>query len=119
MANFYQGQEIKFKLDIVADGFSMDNDPFDVQVTSGRARTSVSGSKTIAYDSGNDKTAKQGSEEVCITKSGNDWWVVAKTDTLAIGSIRAIITAHITDTSAYDGVRNDISVNQLGTLEKP
>ena len=117
MANFYQGQEIKFKLDIVADGFSMDNDPFDVQVTSGR--TSVSGSKTIAYDSGNENTAKQGSEEVCITKSDEDWWVVAKTDTLATGSMRVIITAHITDTSAYDGVRNDISVNQLGTLAKP
>lgn len=108
---------MKFKLDITADGFSMDNDPFDVQVTSGR--TSVSGSKAIAYDSENDQTAKQGSEEVCITKSGEDWWVVVKTDTLAIGSMRVIITAHVTDTSAYDGVRNDISVNQLGTLVKP
>jgi hypothetical protein len=117
MANFYQGQEVKFKLDITADGFSMDNDPFDVQVTSGR--TSVSGSKAIAYDSENDQTAKQGSAEVCITKSGEDWWVVVKTDTLAIGSMRVIITAHVTDTSAYDGVRNDISVNQLGTLVKP
>lgn len=117
MANYYQGQEVKFKLDIVADGFSMDNDPFDVTVVSGR--TSVSGSKTVAFVSSDASTAKQGSEEVCITKSGEDWWVVVKTDTLAKGEMRAITTAHITDTSAWDGVRNDISVNTLGPLLIP
>ena len=43
MANYYRGAEIKFKLELEAEGFDMDRDDFKIDVVSGN--TKVSGDK--------------------------------------------------------------------------
>ncbi len=117
MATFYQGTEIKFKAEITADGFSMDTDPFDITVAS--QRYSVTGSKTLAVTGENDPNAKQGGEEVSIVRETDGWFVTVATENFPKGDLRVIATAHITDPSAYDGVRNEIAVAPLGSLNIP
>lgn len=110
MANFYKGTEIKFAFEITAEGFNMDTDDFDIEVAS--PRNSVMGSKTGSSTSG-------GSEDLSIKKESGTWYAIAKTEGLSKGDLRAIATAHIPDTSAYDGVRNEVAVASLGTLLLP
>ena len=111
MATFYKGTEIKFVVELAAEGFSMDDDDFDIEVAS--PRDSIKGSKV---GSG---TSKQGSAALALNKEGDDWFAVADTNGLSKGEIRVIATAHIPDVSASDGVRNEIAVQTLGTLLIP
>lgn len=111
MADFYKGTEIKFKVELTAVGFSMDDDPFDIKVSTSR-NSSVEGKKT-------DTSAKQGSQDVSIVKEDTEWYVIVKTDNLQKGDMRVIATAHITDTGAFDGVRNEIAIAPLGRLLEP
>lgn len=111
MANFYKGSEIKFKVELTAEGFSMDDNDFDIEVASPRG--SVKGSKTGTA------TTNQGSVALALNKEGDDWFAVADTNDLTKGELRVIATAHIPDTSASDGVRNEIDVQVLGTLLTP
>ncbi len=110
MANFYKGTEIKFAFTITAEGFDMDTDDFDLEVAS--PRDSVTGSKSGSSTSG-------GSEDLSIKKEDDTWYAIANTEKLSKGDLRVIATAHITDASAYDGVRNEIAVASLGTLLLP
>ena len=118
MANYYQGTEIKFKIELTAEGFTMDTDPFDITVAS--QRSSVTGSKTIAVTgASSDSDKKQGSAELSIVRESDGWYGIVETDALSKGELRVIATAHITDTSAYDGVRNEVAVAALGQLLVP
>lgn len=110
MANFYKGTEIKFAFTLTAEGFDMDTDDFDIEVAS--PRDSVIGSKTGASTSG-------GSAGLSIKKEDDTWYAIADTSTLSKGELRVIATAHINDTAAHDGVRDEVTVAPLGTLLIP
>ena len=99
METIYKGTELKFKVELTASGFSMATDDFEVEVKSGK--TSVSLDK-----------------EDLILSSG-EYYGIVNTDDLAPGEVKLVCTAHIPDSDADDGIRNEVAVCSLCFLAKP
>ena len=117
MANFFKGSEIKFTINLQAEGFSMDEDEFDIEVAS--PRSSVVGHKTPG---GEDPTDVVIFKETVTPEQGDPvdvWYAIVDTQNLNVGDMRVIATAYITDSDANDGVRNEIAVASLGKLVNP
>ena len=109
MANFYSGSEVKFGIELTAQGFSMDTDDFEVQVTTGRG--TVNGNSTNTGTDGN----------LIIYKDSSDgkWYAILDTSPLGTGDVKVVATAHIPDSNAKDGIRNEIAVATLGRIVNP
>ena len=115
MAKFYKGTEVKFSINLTAQGFSMDDDDFEIEVVSPRA--SVKGYKTPSQGSPTDLIIfRETDSDSSSSEETGTWYGVVDTSKLNVGEMRVIATAHIPDLNANDGVRDDISVAVLGTL---
>lgn len=124
METYFKGDEIRFRINIEAEGFSMDTDPFDIEVFS-TSRGSIKASK------GDPKLPESPliifSEEVTVQPEGDDpqaepqtavqWYGIVDTTTLGVGTLRTISTAYVTDVQANDGVRREIAVDDLCYLK--
>lgn len=115
MAAIYKGTEKKFSLDIDAEGFDMDEDDFQVEVCT--PRSSVVGVKSLG-GSADVRIFREDSDSSSSGESGT-WWVIVDTQNLIPGDLRVIVTAHVPDANANDGIRNEVDVVQLGKLLKP
>lgn len=116
MAIFYKGTEIKFSIELTAEGFSMDDDDFDIEVAS--PRDSVIGHKNATKDNTTDVVIFP--DTVSIdgeTISG--WFAIVNTENLSPGELRVIATAYVEDANANDNIRKEIAVAQLGKLLIP
>ena len=113
----YKGTEVKFSINLTAQGFSMDDDDFEIEVAS--PRVSLKGYKTPSQGASTDviifKEDTDGSDSSSSGETGT-WYAIVDTSKLNVGEIRVIATAHITDSNAADGVRDEIAVATLGTL---
>jgi len=124
MANiYYKGDEVKFSINLTAPGFSMDEDDFDIEVSTPKASVKASkGAPTDdlrifrepELDSSSDNSDSNSSEE---PQSGT-WYAIVDTAKLGDGEMRVFATAHIKDAHANDYVRNQTAVTSLGTLRK-
>jgi len=103
----YKGTEVKFGINLTAQGFDMDADDFDIQIVS--KRVTISGSK------GNPDPESK----IRIFKDDGEWFVIAETDTLSTDQLKVVVTAYIPDANAADGVRKEIAVANLDTLINP
>jgi hypothetical protein len=130
MANtFYKreeiGDEVKFAINITAPGFSMDDDDFEIEVSTPKA--SVKASKReptvdllifrepeLGSSSDSSSSDSSSSEE---TQPGT-WYAIVDMSKLSPGEVRVIATAHVYDPQANDSIRNMIAVTTLGTLKK-
>lgn len=116
MAIFYQGAEIKFAIELTAEGFSMDSDDFDIEVAS--PRNSVVGHKNATIDDDTDVVIFKET----ITSGGqatSAWYAIVDTKNLSPGDLRVIGTAYVVDSNANDGIRKEIAVAPFGKLLKP
>jgi len=113
----YKGSEVKFAIDIVAQGFSMDDDDFEIEVAS--PRNSVKGYKTP--EAGDPKDIVIFKETVTPAEGDptSQWYAILDTQKLYTGDLRVIAKAFITDANANDGVRTEIAVTQLDKLINP
>lgn len=68
-----------------------------------------------AYIVGDGKTTASNLE----LKQGDVWYAIVDTKNLPVGTMRVIVTGHIIDANANDGVRDDIAVAVLGKLVTP
>lgn len=92
MAAFpYLGTELKFKLDIVATGFSMTHDDFSVVVTNGSRSVTINKSD-------------------CAHDTQGNYYIMFDSNDLGPGTVKAIITAHVPDTDFPDDVRDEVFV---------
>lgn len=109
----YRGEEIKFAIGLTAEGFSMDDDDFDIEV------------RTTSRSIKGWKNPPEGEEslDVIIFKetegSAPGWYCIADTTTLDVGAMTVIATAYVPDAHANDGVRTTIAKAALGKLEAP
>ena len=124
MATFYRGTEIKFRIDLKAQGFSMDEDDFEIQVSSGRS--SVKGYKTPGESANPDLIIFRDPEEGSSDSSSSyyddgesPWFGIVDTSKLTTGDMRVIGIAHVPDAKANDGIRDDVAVASLGKLQEP
>lgn len=107
MANFILGSAVKFEIDLSAEGFSMNNDDFDVEIAG--AKNSVYASKNTPDPQGN----------FTIYKESNTWYGILKTDAVGLGDCKLIATAYITDSAAHGGNRKEIASTSFGRIVKP
>lgn len=124
MANYYKGEEIKFAINLEAQGFDMNTDDFDIEVKSGN--TSVKGYKDAETETSTGVRIFKETESVQPeTPEGDEpqepitvttWYAIVDTSTLALADMRVIATAYIVDSNAEDGVRKNIAVQKLGKL---
>lgn len=131
---FYKGEEGKFAFDINVEGFNMDTDDFDLEVTS--PKDSVIVRKTgqpdpqrgIWSNEDGSLVVFSETEEVVVPAEdqGGEPTITSKTVWYAIvdtkgfvgtGQLTVIATAYIIEPKAYDGVRKSIDVAALGTLK--
>lgn len=99
METYYRGTELKFKVELTAAGFSMASDDFEIEVKSGRSTISMA-------------------KEDLIEKSG-EYYAVIDTSDLPAGTLKLVATAHVPDTDADDGVRNEVAVANLCKIVNP
>lgn len=125
MAKIFIGEEKKFAIDLQAQGFSMDDDDFEIEVAT--VKGSVKGNK--GNDTGtndlrifrepalSDSSSSSSSSE----EEQGTWYGIIDTSKLpyAPGEVRVIGTAFVKDSNANDGVRKEIAVATLGTLANP
>jgi len=130
MDNFYVGDEIKFALNIEAEGFSMDDDDFDVEVLSsshGSASASKgdvpnSESRLIIFKESNgtssdsDSSDSDSSDSSSSENQPGQWFAIVDTTDFQPGRLRVVATAYVPDANANDGVRRMSSVQNLVQL---
>ena len=131
---FYQGEEKKFAINIQNDGFDMDTDDFELEVTNGKESFSVlktgepseagiwaneDGSLVVFYE---EETVEVPADEPGGEPTQNtvkNWFAILDTQYFVnMGALTVIVTAFVIDAKAYDGVRNVIDEKPLGTLKK-
>lgn len=117
MVKIYKGEEKKFSINLTAQGFSMDEDDFEIEVAT--AKGSVKASKSAPTDD------LRIFREPALAGSGTSseegiWYGIIDTSKLpGTGDVKVIGAAFITDANANDGVRKEIAVGTLGTLVNP
>ena len=124
----YKGDEIKFSIELTAQGFSMDDDDFDIEVVSARGG-SVKGSKNPPAGSDTDVIIFSEEKETTIppaeeggeptTETSTVWYAIVKTEKLETSELRVIATAYVPDTHADDGIRKQTAVKVLDNLKNP
>ena len=131
---FYQGEEKKFAINIQNDGFDMDTDDFELEVTNGKESFSVlktgepseagtwaneDGSLVVFYE---EETVEVPADEPGGEPTQNtikNWFGIIDTQYFVnMGALTVTATAFVTDAKAYDGVRKVIDVKSLGTLKR-
>lgn len=131
MATFYRGSEIKFKLELEAEGFDMDRDDFKIDVVSGN--TKVSGDKwnsqaadtTIPEEARlaviifRDPAQPNSSNSSDSIDDEDGWYAIVNTTTLAVGDMKLVAWAYVPDGNADDLIRTDIAVTPIGRLINP
>lgn len=139
MANYYKGAEIKFKLELEAEGFDMDRDDFKVDIVSGN--TTISGDKwndratAISADDAtklavivfrypelpdsSDSSASDSSGSSSSEDEEAGWYVIFNTSTLSVGDMKLVAWAYVPDGNADDLIRTDIAVTAIGRLVNP
>lgn len=90
----YRGTELKFRLTIEADGFSMEDDDFAVRVYSRR------------------KSIKIPKENMIVDGEGNYIFTFGTAD-LDTGDITLETTAYVPDTDFDDGIRTEVNKIEL------
>lgn len=88
------GTNLKYKLEIEAEGFSMDTDGFEVDITCGM--------KSQHFDKENLETDDQG-----------NWYVCFDTQALGPGRLFATVTAYVPDDDYPDGLRREVERLEL------
>lgn len=95
----FVGTELKFKIEIEAEGFSMETDDFNVVVQ----RRNV-------------KKTFQKSDLVNDGEGG--YYVCFDTAEFGVGTISAVVTAYVPDTDFPDGLRTEVYAMDLVNIYK-
>lgn len=95
----FVGTELKFKIDIEAEGFSMDTDDFNVVICRRNVKQVFNKQDLINDGEGN-------------------YYVCFDTADFGTGTISAIVTAYVPDTDFPDGLRTEVVAMDLVTVNK-
>ena len=104
---FYKGDEIKFSIELQAQGFSMDDDDFDIEVRSSRGGPVMRASKNASAEDGS----------LIIYESDGTWYGIVDTTDMTVGDLSVVATAHVPDAHANDGIRRQSDIKPLCSLK--
>ena len=130
---FYKGEEKKFAIKLQAEGFNMNTDDFEIEVTNGKESLATqktgqpteegtwvneNGSLVIFYE---EETVEVPADEPGGEPTQNtvkNWFAIIDTSFFANpGQLTVIGTAFVPDAKANDGIRKSIDEKALGQLK--
>lgn len=88
--NAYIGTELKYAFTITAEGFSMEDDDFSIEVTNGR--------KSIVIP-----------KDECFKDEHDQWYFTFDSTLIGTGMIRAIFRAQVPDEDFDDNFRGEVA----------
>lgn len=94
----YVGTDLKFALNIECEGFSMDEDDFEVVLVNGCKRLLIS------------------KDEMSRSEDGT-WFLCFNSEDVGQGTITLIVYAHVPDADFSDGERTEIYKTELCKIE--
>ena len=95
---YYVGTDLKFKLNLVAAGFSMERDNFKIEV--------YCNAKKISYTKDD------------LVEGEDGWYLAVDTDGFPPGTVWMVATAYVPDSDMPDGIRKEVTVCNLCTIKK-
>lgn len=99
MAGFYTGTDLKFKIDIKADGFDMEYDDFCV---------------ALKYGNGIIEVPK---ENIVNDGEGNYYMLVDTSNFRGCGLVSMIVTAYVPDEDFPTGIRREVAKIDLCVIK--
>lgn len=98
MESYYVGTDLKFKIDINAQGFSMQDDDFYITLAQGNYIVNVPKEKLV--------------------QNNGDFYLLVDTTSFKSGTIRMITTAMVPDDDFDTGFRREVVAVDLCTLKQ-
>ena len=119
MANFFIGDKPKFAINLQADDFLMDKDPFSIRIVHPKGfiecskdeGVSVDGKLHIYREPALDDSSDSDSSDV----DTGTWYCCVDTSDFGKGEMKVVATAIIIDPNAPDGARTEIATAVYGT----
>lgn len=99
MEQYYVGTDLKFKINLSAAGFSMDEDDFLIEI--------FCSSKRMEY------------KKEDLIDSTDGYYLVIDTTQFPAGQMKMVVTAFVPDEDIPGGVRKEVGVCDLCTIKKP
>lgn len=96
---YYVGTDLKFKIDITAEGFNQSEDEYEIKVVCGNQ------SQTITQDD--------------IVEDEDGHYILIDTTQFGTGLIKLIVTAKVPDEDFDAGYRREVTVHELCYIRKP
>lgn len=98
--NYYIGTELKYRVDITAEGFSMNDDDFTI--------TLICGQKKVEYQKGD-----------LVQDDDENWYILIDTTQFKDGTLKMIVKAQVPDEdfSGGDSLRTEVAAVDLCKLK--
>ncbi len=94
----YVGTKLKYKVEITAEGFSMDRDEFEVEIRRGKQSVVIKKQDMLIHE----------------PESGDmEYYIVVDTEALGSGKYEVITRAYVPDDDFEEGVRPEIDKQTL------
>ena len=98
MEEYYVGTDLKFRIDLKSDGFSMDDDNFMIDVYMGSIK------KTYTKES--------------LAIGADGYYLPISTADLPPCTVKMVVTAFVPDSDMPNGIRREVGVTTLCTVKK-
>jgi hypothetical protein len=103
----YIGTDLKIKVELTCEGFSMDENDFDL---------------TLRWNGGEvtySKTESSTDEHIVEAQDGSGWYLVIETEKLNMrGLVTLIATLYVPDTDFPDGIRSEVVKQDLFSVKR-
>lgn len=93
----YVGTDLKFAINIQCQGFSMDDDEFEITLVNGKNRLELSKDDLV--------------------KDNNTWYLCFDSTELGHGDVTMIVCAYVPDADFEDGVRKEVLETTLCQID--
>lgn len=96
---YFVGTDLKFAIDITADGFSMDSDDYSMVLVCGNKQVTVTKADIKEDD-------------------GGVHYLMIDTNQFPAGMLRLVVTARVPDTDFTGGIRREVDMLDLCLIKK-
>ena len=97
--NYYIGTDLKFAINITAEGFDMDTDDYEIILRCGGKRITVPKSEIVVGEN-------------------NTHYLLVNTDEFTGGTLRMVVKAQVPDDDFDDGYRAEVAAIDLCVIKK-
>lgn len=98
---YYIGTDLKFALDITGEGFSMDDDDYEIELSCGNKKVPVS------------------KQEVIDASDEDGYYLLVDSSKFPSGTLHMVVTAYVPDNSFKTKVRREVMSMDLCYLNRP